>query len=225
VDAESFSRSFAKANRPTRAAVRCKTYRDSGRSRNKKKWIPEFLLTRRSEIPIVRPPFGKSSDFLEQIPSKFLVFPKVDPRPVLSTSQKDSTTGNHCRSLTRQRTSDPFERKFEMKRLSLLLVAFAFLTTASGCCCGLFHGPCGGCNSCGYAPPPCGGCGSCGGYAPAYPMAPACPTCPNGGCGVQAPLMQQGAFYEGDSMYRASVTSAAPIGAPTLAATDKLPTF
>ena len=112
-----------------------------------------------------------------------------------------------------------------MKRLSLLLVAFAFLTTASGCCCGLFHGPCGGCNSCGYAPPPCGGCGSCGGYAPAYPMAPACPTCPNGGCGVQAPLMQQGAFYEGDSMYRASVTSAAPIGAPTLAATDKLPTF
>jgi len=183
-------------------------------------------LTHRSEIPIVRPPFGKSTDFLEQIPSKFLFFPKVDPRPVLSTSHKDSTTGNRCRSLTRQRTSDPFERKFEMKRLSLLFVAFAILTTASGCCCGLFHGPCGGCNSCGYAPPPCGSCG--GGYAPGYPMAPSCPTCPSGGCGAQGPMIQQGAFYDGDSMYRASVTSAAPVGnpgTPTLAVADKLPTF
>jgi hypothetical protein len=73
----------------------------------------EFLLTSWDEISIVRPPFGKSTDFLEPIPSKFLIFHKVDPRPVLSTSRLDSTTGNHCRLLTRQRTSDPFERMFK----------------------------------------------------------------------------------------------------------------
>jgi hypothetical protein len=116
-----------------------------------------------------------------------------------------------------------------MKRLSLLLVAFAFLTTASGCCCGLFHGPCGGgCNSCGYPASPCGG--GCG-YAPAYPVAPSCPTCPScpgGGCGAQGPVMQQGAFYDGDSMYRASVTSNTTFGnpnTPAVASLDKLPTF
>jgi hypothetical protein len=112
-----------------------------------------------------------------------------------------------------------------MKRLSLLLVAFAFLTTASGCCCGLFHG----CNSCGYPSSPCG----CG-YAPAYQAYPApggcstCPTCPNGGCGANGPMIQQGAFYDGDSMYRASLTSNAAYGATpaaSLAAAEKLPTF
>jgi hypothetical protein len=182
----------------------------------------EMLLTSEDELPIVRPPFGKSTDFLERIPSNFLNFSKVDPRPVLSTSLLKSKTGNRCRSLTRQRTSDPFERMFKMKRLSLLLVACAFLTTVSGCCCGAFHG----CNSCGYPSSPCG----CG-YAPAYPVAPACPTCPtcpNGGCGVNGPMMQQGAFYDGDSMNRASLTSNAGYGATpaaSLAAAERLPTF
>jgi hypothetical protein len=104
-----------------------------------------------------------------------------------------------------------------MKRLSLLLVAFAFLTTGSGCCCGLFHG---GCNSCGYPASPCG----CG-YAPAYgyPAAPpcgscgacgagGCPTCPGGGCGV-APGIPQGAFYAPDSMGRAALSSNVGYGA------------
>src|ERR1700691_4271251 len=71
----------------------------------------EMLLTRWDELSIVRPPFGKSNDFLEQIPSNFLKFPKVDPRPVPSRSLQDSKTGNRCRPLKRQRTSDPFERK------------------------------------------------------------------------------------------------------------------
>jgi len=73
----------------------------------------EMLLTREGELPIVRPPFGKSTDFLEQIPSNFLIFFKVDPQPVLSTSLLKSKTGNRCRSLTRQWTSDPFERMFK----------------------------------------------------------------------------------------------------------------
>jgi hypothetical protein len=72
-----------------------------------------MLLTSEDELPIVRPPFGKSTDFLERIPSNFLNFSKVDPRPVLSTSLLKSKTGNRCRSLTRQRTSDPFERMFK----------------------------------------------------------------------------------------------------------------
>jgi len=74
--------------------------------------LPELLLTPLGEIPIVRPPFGKSHDFLEPIPSQFLSFHKVDPLPVLSKSLLDSTTGNHCRSLTRQWTFGPFERMF-----------------------------------------------------------------------------------------------------------------
>ncbi|HET6327914.1 MAG TPA: hypothetical protein VFG04_24740 [Planctomycetaceae bacterium] len=108
-----------------------------------------------------------------------------------------------------------------MKRLSLLAVALTLLTTASGCCCGLFHG-CGG--GCGY-PPPCGSCappcGSCG-YQPAYAPAPCstCPTCPGGGCGVQGPgVMQQGAFYEGSFGTAISSTSPSP-ATPTLAANE-----
>ncbi len=113
-----------------------------------------------------------------------------------------------------------------MKRLSLLLVVSAFLMTASGCCCGAFHG----CNSCGYpAASPCG----CG-YAPAYQAYPAspgcstCPTCPNGGCGVQGPMMQQGAFYDGDSMNRAALTSNVGFGATpaeSLASAQRLSTY
>ena len=108
-----------------------------------------------------------------------------------------------------------------MKRLSLLAVAFTLLFSASGCCCGLFHG-CGGCGypppcgSCGYAPS-CGSCGSCGsGYAPAYASPAPCSTCPNGGCGVNGPVMQ-GAFYEGSSLGTA-VGSASEM--PTPAATS-----
>ncbi|HEV3301839.1 MAG TPA: hypothetical protein VG055_19450 [Planctomycetaceae bacterium] len=104
-----------------------------------------------------------------------------------------------------------------MKRLSLLAVALTLLMTASGCCCGLFHGGCGGC---GY-PPPCGSCapacGSCG-YGPAYGPAP-CSSCPGGGCGVQGPVMQQGAFYEGNFGTAISQTSPTP-AAPTVAAND-----
>jgi len=113
-----------------------------------------------------------------------------------------------------------------MKRLSLLLVAVAFLTTASGCCCGLFHG----CNSCGY-PAPCG-CGYGPGY-PAYPAYPApacptCPTCPGGGCGVNGPIIPQGAYYDGDSLSRAALSSNATYGptpAASLAAAERLSTF
>jgi len=103
-----------------------------------------------------------------------------------------------------------------MKRLSLLAVAFALLVSASGCCCGLFHG-CGGCGyppacgSCGYAPP----CGSCG---PVY-GAPACPTCPGGGCGVQGPVIQQGAFYEGSFGTAVSQAVPTPI-APAVASNE-----
>jgi hypothetical protein len=115
-----------------------------------------------------------------------------------------------------------------MKRLSLLLVASAFLMTASGCCCGLFHG----CNSCGYPSSPCG----CGYQAyPAYPVSPGCstcptcPTCPSGGCGVNGPVYQQGAFYEGpDSMSRAALTSNVGYGATpaeSLASAQRLPTY
>ena len=96
-----------------------------------------------------------------------------------------------------------------MKRLSLLAVAFTLLFSASGCCCGLFHG----CGGCGY-PPPCGSCGS--GYAPAYASPAPCSTCPNGGCGVNGPVMQ-GAFYEGSSLGTA-VGSASEM--PTPAATS-----
>src|ERR1700722_5682113 len=39
----------------------------------------ELLLTRLIEIPIVRTPFGKSTDFLESIPSKFLIFFQSPP--------------------------------------------------------------------------------------------------------------------------------------------------
>jgi hypothetical protein len=115
-----------------------------------------------------------------------------------------------------------------MKRLSLLAVAFTLLLSASGCCCGLFHG-CGGCGyppacgSCGYAQPPCGSCG----YQPAY-ASPApcstCPTCPGGGCGVQGPVMQQGAFYEGNFGTAVSSTSPSP-ATPTLAAANELRTY
>jgi hypothetical protein len=41
-------------------------------------------------------------------------------------------------------------------------------------------------------------------------------------------MIQQGAFYDGDSMYRASLTSNAAYGATpaaSLAAAEKLPTF
>jgi hypothetical protein len=112
-----------------------------------------------------------------------------------------------------------------MKRLSLLAVALTLLMTASGCCCGLFHG-CGGgcgyppaCGSCGYAQPPCSSCGSCG-YQPGYAAPAPCSTCPNGGCGVQGgPVMQQGAFYEGSFGTAVSQTSPSP-AAPTVAAND-----
>jgi hypothetical protein len=43
---------------------------------------PKFVLTLRQKMPIVRPPFGKSIDFLERIPSKFLIFLEVDPQPI-----------------------------------------------------------------------------------------------------------------------------------------------
>jgi hypothetical protein len=117
-----------------------------------------------------------------------------------------------------------------MKRLSLLLVAVAFLASASGCCCGMFHG----CNSCGYPSSPCG-CGYSPGYQayPAYPASPgcgcsSCPTCPSGGCGVQGPVMQQGAFYTPDGMDRAALTSNAAYGATpqeSLASAQRLSTF
>jgi len=171
-------------------------------------------------MPIVRPPFGKSIDFLEPIPSNFLIFLKVDPRPVSRPRSSRQQTGNPCRS-HRQRFSDPFRKGMsQMKRLSLLAVAFALLVSTSGCCCGLFH-PCGSCyqppcGGCGYAPP-CGSCGGCG-YAPAYGPAP-CSTCPSGGCGVQGPVLQQGAFYEGTFGTAISSTSPTP-AAPTVAANE-----
>jgi hypothetical protein len=188
-------------------------------------------LTRPDEIPIVRPPFGKSSDFLERIPSKFLIFFKVPPQSVLSTSVLRSTTGKCCRYSPAVNLRPLRKGSSKMKRLSLLLVAFAFLATASGCCCGAFHG----CNSCGYpAASPCG----CG-YAPAYqgyPAAPpcgscgagGCPTCPGGGCGVNPGVMQQGAFYDGDSMNRAALSSNVGYGATpaaSLAAAERSSTY
>jgi hypothetical protein len=187
--------------------------------------ISEFVLTRWGELPIVRPPFGKSNDFLESIPSKFLSFPKVAPRPVLSTSRQDSTTGNRCRYSRGREPPTPSKGSSKMKRLSLLLVAFAFLASASGCCCGLFHG----CNSCGYPQSsPCG-CGYAPGYQ-AYPMAPSCPTCPTcpgGGCGVNGPVMQQGAFYDGNSAYGALSSNAGYGATPaaSLAAAERQSTF
>jgi len=105
-----------------------------------------------------------------------------------------------------------------MNRLSLLAFAMTVLMTASGCCCGL----CGhGCNTCGY-----GGCG----YQPAYPAYAAppcggcstCPTCPSGGCGVQGPVFQQGAFFDGNSV---PVVSSTPAGIPTVASAEPLRTF
>jgi hypothetical protein len=186
----------------------------------------EFVLTLRQKMPIVRPPFGKSIDFLEPIPSNFRFFLKVDPRPVSRPRSSCQQTGNPCRS-HRQGCSDPFRKGFlPMKRLSLLAVALTLLVTSSGCCCGLFHG-CGGCGyppscgSCGYAPA-CGSCGGGCGYAPAY-GAPApcstCPTCPGGGCGVQGPVIQQGAFYEGG--FGTAISQASPTPAsPTVAAND-----
>jgi hypothetical protein len=72
------------------------THEPGGRISGKKRRV-ELLLTRLVELPIVRPPFGNSIDFLEPIPSKFLIFFKVHPRPVLSTSVLRSTTGKCCR--------------------------------------------------------------------------------------------------------------------------------
>jgi hypothetical protein len=195
--------------------------------RNFKIRLFELLLTRLIEIPIVRPPFGKSTDFLESIPSKFLIFFKVHPRPALSTSVLKSTTGKCCRYSPAVNLRPLRKGSSKMKRLSLLLVAFAFLTTASGCCCGLFHG---GCNSCGYPASPCG----CG-YAPAYPAPPpcgscgggGCPTCPGGGCGVNQGI-PQGAFYDGDSMNRAALSSNVGYGATpaaSLAAAERTSTY
>jgi hypothetical protein len=117
-----------------------------------------------------------------------------------------------------------------MKRLSLLLIAFAFLTTASGCCCGLFHGCCGYPNTCGY--PACGSCGGCGscGYqppvypvAPAYPSCPSCGSCPSGGCGVQGPIYPSSSFYDGSSMMHASVSPVPTVG-PAFASAE-VPTY
>jgi hypothetical protein len=167
-------------------------------------------------MPIVRPPFGKSIDFLEPIPSDFLIFLKVDPRPVSRPRSSCQQTGNPCRS-HRQGCRPLPKRIVPMKRLSLLAVAFALLVSSSGCCCGLFHGGCGGC---GY-PPPCGSCGyapACGSCGPAYGPAP-CSSCPGGGCGVQGPVIQQGAFYEGG--YGTAVSQATPTPiTPTVAANE-----
>jgi hypothetical protein len=60
-------------------------------------------------MPIVRPPFGKSIDFLEPIPSRFLIFLKVDPRPVSRPRSSCQQTGNPCRS-HRQRFKTPSEK-------------------------------------------------------------------------------------------------------------------
>lgn len=111
-----------------------------------------------------------------------------------------------------------------MKRLSLLIVAFAFLMTTSGCCCGLFHG-CGG--GCGY-PSSCGSCGYQPGYTVA-PSCPTCPTCPGGGCGVQgAPVMGPGALLETPGIGHASLMPASPYvsaGTPAFAAVESLPNW
>jgi hypothetical protein len=176
-------------------------------------------------MPIVRPPFGKSIDFLELIPSEFSIFLKVDPRLISRPRSSRQQIGNPCRS-HRQRFRPLPKRIVSMKRLSLLAVALTLLMTASGCCCGLFHGGCGGCGypppcgSCGYAPAPCSSCG--GGYAPAYGPAP-CSTCPGGGCGVQGPVMQQGAFYEG--AFGTAVSQATPTLAPPTVAANDLHTY
>ena len=60
-------------------------------------------------MPIVRPPFGKSIDFLERIPSRFLIFRKVDPRPVSRPRSSRQQTGSPCRS-HRQRFKTPSEK-------------------------------------------------------------------------------------------------------------------
>jgi hypothetical protein len=187
------------------------------------------VLTLRQKMPIVRPPFGKSFDFLESIPSKSEIFLEVDPQLISRPRSSCQKIGNRCRS-HRHETPTPSKRIVPMKRLSLLAVALLLLTTASGCCCGMFRG-CGGgcgypppCGSCGYAPQPCGSCG----YQPAY-GAPApcstCPTCPGGGCGVQGgPVMQQGAFYEGS--FGTAISSTSPtLATPTLAAANELRTY
>ncbi len=183
------------------------------------------MLTLRQKMPIVRPPFGKSFDFLESIPSNSQIFSEVYPQLISRPRSSCQQIGNRCRS-HRHETPTPSKRIVPMKRLSLLAVALTLLMTASGCCCGLFHGCGGGCGyppACGSCAPPCGSCG----YQPAY-AAPApcstCPTCPGGGCGVQGPVMQQGAFYEGSFGTAISQTSPTP-ATPTLAAANELRTY
>ena len=58
----------------------------------------KFVLTLRQKMPIVRPPFGKSFDFLESIPSKSQIFFKVDPQPFSRPRSSCQQTGNRCRS-------------------------------------------------------------------------------------------------------------------------------
>jgi hypothetical protein len=182
------------------------------------------VLTRPREVSIVRPPFGQFDKFLEQIPSKSLIFRKVDPRPVLSMSRTSRQTGTCCRSLKRPQSS-PLRKDVSMKRLSLLLVALSVFISSSGCCCGWLHG----CNSCcGY---PSSSCGSCG-YAPAYPAAPACPTCgpaygggcptcPGGGCGVQG--LPPGAYLDNGIIRTGAISSPTPATASVAAV--ELPTY
>lgn len=101
-----------------------------------------------------------------------------------------------------------------MQRLSLLIVSFTLLLTASGCCCGWGHGCnscCGYPSACGYAPP----------VYPAQPACPTCPTCPGGGCGMQ-PGVYPSSYYEPLGTH---LSSAATPAAPTLASADALPTY
>jgi hypothetical protein len=58
----------------------------------------DFVLTLPNKVPIVRPPFGKSFDFLESIPSKSQIFFKVDPQPFSRPRSSCQQTGNRCRS-------------------------------------------------------------------------------------------------------------------------------
>ncbi len=107
----------------------------------------DFVLTLPNKVPIVRPPFGKSIDFLEQIPSKFSDFSQSRPAAgsleLASRLQQPAIaavlTGTILRPLPKRDCPDETS-------LSPRSSLSAFLMTASGCCCGLFHG----CDSCGY---------------------------------------------------------------------------
>ncbi len=125
-----------------------------------------------------------------------------------------------------------------MKTLAFAVLAAAFATGSTGCCClgGGGCSPCAayspGCSSCGpsygYAPA-MGGCSSCGtGYgAPMYAAPAYGGGCPNGNCGVGAPVYgPQGAHFGPSDVMSAQAmpTYNAPVAmTPTFAQTAMAP--